>query len=204
MRLMPTSQPRPHRPAADVHRLIGAGVAAARYRLRWPQSTAAAALRRHGLTAWRTSTVGQLEIGLRRPRLDEIVLIAMALNVPVADLIPVTGELIELGDGVMVSDASIRAILCGSFPGTPDATPRAVKESPSDAERYAGRRLKVPPQQIAEAAQLMWGASFETERDSRVSDVEKLEPRSRQARRGLVAREMFKELRAFLDDPGRG
>src|SRR5271157_4450904 len=44
--------------------------------------------RSHGLRAYRTSTVGSLEAGLRRPRLDEALLMARALGVTLDKLIP--------------------------------------------------------------------------------------------------------------------
>jgi hypothetical protein len=45
---------------------------------------------------------------------------------------------------------------------------------------------------------MLWNRAFTEERDARVGDVESLEPRSRQARRGLATRAMLSELRAFL------
>ena len=43
---------------------------------------------------------------------------------------------------------------------------------------------------------------FEQERDRRLGDIDQLPPRSRQARRGLVTREMIAELRAAFEDMG--
>jgi 8-oxo-dGTP pyrophosphatase MutT (NUDIX family)/transcriptional regulator with XRE-family HTH domain len=235
-----------------VHDLIAKGVAEARRRNGWTQERTAAAFRYHGLTAWRTSTVGSLEAGLRRPRLDELLLMARALQVTLDALIPGEGEEVELGNGAVVSARWIREMLAGgfhdkfdeielddmpfeSFPGDEpwaeslsraedehrrlrDLTrpvakwdsqhqdrlrPRdlwALERTPTDAERHAGRRLGVEPTVVKLSARALWGRDFEEERDARVGDTDQLEPRSLQARRGLVTREMLAEMRQMLDE----
>jgi transcriptional regulator with XRE-family HTH domain len=228
-----------------MHDLIAAGVAAARQRKRWTQEEAARWFRYYGLTTWRTSTVGSLESGLRRPRLDEVLLMCAALEISAADLVPDDlDELIELGDGAAMSAPAIRALLSGDwskFPHDPAdfrypggeregaAFERAGAERdrqralikpildwagldpwseqvlrvflpPSDAEAHAARRMKVEPVQVKAASLAKWDQDFESERDSRVGDTDELEPRSRQARRGLVTREMLRDLRVFLNE----
>jgi hypothetical protein len=55
--------------------------------------------------------------------------------------------------------------------------------------------------EVVVSARVLWDhRDFDDERDSRVGDVDELEPRSRQARRGLVTRGMLAELRAFLEE----
>jgi ADP-ribose pyrophosphatase YjhB (NUDIX family)/transcriptional regulator with XRE-family HTH domain len=110
-----------------MHDLIGAGVAAVRQQKRWTQEDAAREFRYHGLSSWRTGTVGQLEAGLRRPRLDEVVLICAALGVALEDLLPDSDEAVELGDGAWMTSAAIRAVLDGSV----DAQPFGVTEEMS-------------------------------------------------------------------------
>jgi 8-oxo-dGTP diphosphatase len=221
-----------------MHDLIGKGVAAARKRRRWTQEDAARAFRYHGLTAWRTSTVGSLEAGMRRPRLDEVVLMCAALGVGLDELLPDSDKLIELGDGARMTSAAVRSVLAGSagedteasFPGAdsvidaiararpesrrveallapitryagwrlPDADLQAAFLTPSDTERHAARRLEVHPAQVKLAARALWRRDFADERDSRVGDAEQIEPRSRQARRGLVTRTMLGELDEYI------
>jgi 8-oxo-dGTP diphosphatase len=221
-----------------MHDLIGKGVAAARKRRRWTQEDAAREFRYHGLTAWRTSTVGSLEAGMRRPRLDEVVLMCAALGVGLDELLPDSDKLIELGDGARMTSAAVRSALAGSadedteasFPGADrviDAIARDRPErrrveallapiaryagwgltnadwetaflTPSDAERHAARRLKVHPAQVKLAARALWRQDFAGERDARVGDPGQIEPRSRQARRGLVTRTMLAELREYI------
>jgi hypothetical protein len=76
----------------------------------------------------------------------------------------------------------------------------AAFRAPSDAERHASRRLGVDPAQIRLGALALWRRDFDQERDDRVGDVDALEPRSRQARRGLVTREMLAEMEQMLKE----
>ncbi len=235
--------------------MIAKGVAEARRRKGWTQEQTANAFRGHGLRAWRTSTVGSLEAGLRKPRLDEVLLMARALGVTVDKLIPGgDDEYVELGEDAEVSPRWIREMLAGDFyrdrgeEEVPhehfpiddamaevlsrskaennrvraDLAPLvqwakqhdvkvmsgdmfAVWERASDAERHAARRLGVEVTRVKLASRIQWEQrSFDEERDRRVGDVDQLEPRSRQARRGLVTREMLAELRAVLAEAYSG
>lgn len=239
-----------------MHELIAKGAAAVRQSRGWTQEQAARAYRYHGLSTWRTSTVGSLEAGLRRPRLDEVLLICAALEVTLAELIRAAdkggGEEVELGDGAVVSTSVILGYLhegfgeigelpvddaraTMQFPGQDKATgeiarTRAERErleallapikawcsghgikiaardylaafgSPSEADRHAARRLGIEPAVVRFAARALWHRGFDEERDARVDGVERLEPRSRQARRGLVTRTLLAELEQFLQD----
>jgi transcriptional regulator with XRE-family HTH domain len=234
-----------------VHDLIARGVAAERHRQGLTQEQVALMFRSHGLRAWRKGTVGQLEAGLRKPRLDEVLLMARALSVTLDKLIPGGDEeRIELGDDAEVSPRWIREMLTGDFyrdrplEDLPyerfpvdelmaDALIRseaekkrvdvlaqpilewarqhdvklaegdwlAVFETASDTERRAARRLGVDIVQVKLSARVLWAhRDFDDERDGRIGDVDELEPRSRQARRGLVTREMLAELRALFEE----
>jgi transcriptional regulator with XRE-family HTH domain len=233
-----------------MHELIAKGVAARRRDLGWTQEQTANTFRAHGLLAWRTSTVGSLEAGLRRPKLDEVLLMARALGVTLDKLIlGGDDERVELGDDAEVSPLWIRGMLSGGFfdqragdvpyerfplhriwaqvsrlareqkereaplmeainewAGRHNVTLMAgdlfaSHERPSDAERYAAQRLGVETSPLKLASRALWDhRNFDEERDRRVGDVDELEPRSRQARRGLVTREMLAELRAFFGE----
>lgn len=241
-----------------VHDLIARGVAAERRRQGLTQEQVALMFRSHGLRAWRKGTVGQLEAGLRKPRLDEVLLMARALSVTLDKLIPGgDDERIELGDDAEVSPRWIREMLTGELHRD---TPRpladmpyaqfpvhkvmaevmhrlgaeenraeallapilkwaeqhnvkltsedweAIFDTPSDTERHAARRLGIEVTQLklsarVLAARVLWGLpEFDDERDRRVGNLGELEPRSRQAHRGLVTRQMLTELWAFLDE----
>jgi transcriptional regulator with XRE-family HTH domain len=230
-----------------MHDLIARGVAAARQEKRWTQEQAAQAFRYHGLTTWRTSAVSQLEAGLRRPRLDEVLIMAAALGVSLEKLIPGDGEPVELGDGTIMTPRAIRALLRSFdefgelplddtyYPGSDKLAElyiRSIAEQErmkpllkpvsewakrngvrlrgsdrnaafgpvADAERHAARRLDVLPAQVKYAARARWGRDFTDERDARVGDVGSLEPRSLQARRGIVTRAMLDELRLVFEE----
>ena len=241
-----------------VHQLIGRGVAEARRRKGLTQEQAARRFQGRGLRTWRKGTVGQLEAGLRRPGLDEVLLMASALEVTVDQLIPgEDDERVELGDGATVSPRWIREMLTGELHRD---TPRpsadmpyaqfpvhkvmaevmhrlgaeenraeallapilksaeqhnvkltsedweAIFDTPSDTERHAARRLGIEVTQLKLSARVLatralWGLpEFDDERDRRVGNLGELEPRSRQAHRGLVTRRMLTELWAFLDE----
>jgi transcriptional regulator with XRE-family HTH domain len=230
--------------------LIAKGVAEARRDNGWTQEQTANVFRSHGLRAWRTSTVGSLEAGLRRPRLDEALLMARALGVTLDKLIPGgDDECVELGDDAVVSPRWIREMLRGEFfrgdrpakdlpyerfplDDTLEEIHRLAREAderahedqildwdtqhddkltaadlmashkrPSDAERHAAHRLGVEPSDVKLVSRALWAhRDFDEERDRRVGNVDKLPPRSRQARRGLVTREMLAELRVVLDE----
>jgi transcriptional regulator with XRE-family HTH domain len=99
-----------------MHELFSKGVAARRQDLGWTQEQTARAFRSHGLHAWRTSTVGSLEAGLRKPRLDEMLLMARALGVTLDKLIPGgDDERVDLGDDGVVSPRWVREMLSGDF-----------------------------------------------------------------------------------------
>lgn len=233
-----------------IHDLIAKGAAEARRKNGWTQEQTANAFRSHGLRAWRTSTVGSLEAGLRRPRLDEALLMARALGVTLDELIPGgDDERVELGDDAEVSPRWIREMLAGDFYECPvekmpyehfpvheimaEVASRAQAEKervgpleaeirewaeqhdvtlmgedlmashkrPSDAERHAAQRLGVEVAHVKLASRALWDhRDFDEERDRRVGNVDELKPRSRQARRGLVTREMLGQLRVLFDE----
>jgi hypothetical protein len=65
----------------------------------------------------------------------------------------------------------------------------AMFETASDTEQHVARRLGVEIAQVKPLPVFWDHRDFDDERDSRVGDVDELEPRSRQARRGLVTRD---------------
>jgi transcriptional regulator with XRE-family HTH domain len=235
-----------------MHDLVAAGIKAARQRKGWTQDDAARMFRMNGLLSWRGGTVGQMEAGLRRPRLDELLLICATLEVSLDELLPGEDEQVELGDAATMTPRAMRALLRdydefnrmsfsdARFPGRSEVERLAARmqtsgmsyerldklvepimqaggrkriamtilaqhlivalDTPADADRHAARQLGLEPVQVRLASLVLWGADFIAERDRRVGDVNELEPRSRQARRGLVAREMLSELKAFFDE----
>jgi hypothetical protein len=77
----------------------------------------------------------------------------------------------------------------------------ASHERPSDSERHAAQRLGVEISPLKLASRTLWDhRNFDAERDRRIGNVDELPPRSRQARRGLVTREMLADLRGLFDE----
>lgn len=238
-----------------MHELIGKGFAEARRGEGLTQEQAARRLQGRGLTAWRKSTVGQLEAGLRRPTIAEMLLLAAALQVTVDTLFPGgDDERVELGDGTTVSPRWIREMLNGEFYRDPhrpiEQVPYArfpvqdimerltdrlqaereywhariapirehaeiddhyvtgvdehrMFDPPTDTERHAAQRLDIDVRILKYTARTLFKhRDFDEERDRRVGNIDELPPRSRQARRGLVTRQMLAELDAFLDKVG--
>jgi transcriptional regulator with XRE-family HTH domain len=241
-----------------MHELIARGAAAVRRRNGWTQEQAARAYREHGLAAWRTSTVGSLESGLRRPRLDEVILMCAALEVTLADLVRAADkdgtERVDLGDRAVLSTHVLLGLISEGLEdvrGLPRGHPLALMRfpvtgtaaaagkpttaeyerltplldpiaawgarhglrmnsaardhalsAPSDAERHAARRLNIEPAQVRLASLALWRRDFDQERDARAGNVAEMEPRSRQARRGLVTREMLAEMEQMLREAG--
>jgi transcriptional regulator with XRE-family HTH domain len=237
----------------QIHDLIARGAADARRRKGWTQEHAARVFRAHGLHSWRRGTVGQLEAGLRKPGLAELLLLARALEVGADQLIPGgDDERVELADDARVSPRWIREMLSGEFFRNLDRPAKempyerlpiddimaeirrlawaqeerdaplveaidewaerhdvelmaadlfAAHERPSGAERHAAQRLGVEITPLKFASRALWDhRNFDEERDRRVGGIDQLEPRSRQARRGLITREMLAELRALFEE----
>lgn len=184
-----------------MHELIAKGAAAVRQRNGWTQEQAARAYSSAGLTSWRTGTVGTFESGGRRPGLEEMVLICAALGVTLADLVRAAGEdgagKVKLAHGVIMSAADVEGCIhrCGGQP-VPVLSRRGMPPGRdfTEAERRASRRLGVTPAEVRETAGALWGRGFDVERDVRAGVDDGTGARTRQARRGLAARDMLTEI----------
>ena len=99
----------------QIHELLGQGIRAARLRKGWRQQDAADNFRLYGLPTWRPVAVGQVETGVRKPSIGELLLACAALEVSLADLVPDTEELVDLGTGATMSAAAVKALLSGDF-----------------------------------------------------------------------------------------
>ena len=107
-----------------IHEAIGAGIRAARLAKGWRQQDASYWFRLYGLPTWTPGAVGQVEAGVRKPSLGELLLAAAALEVAVSELVPDTDEPIDLGTGATMSARAVRALLAGDF--------REFPRSPAD------------------------------------------------------------------------
>src|SRR5205823_6116115 len=88
--LMPAS-------ARPLREVLAAGMKEARHRLGLRQEDAAARVRGYGLSTWIRGTVAQAEVGARRFALEEVLLLSLAYETSLAELIAGDDdELVEL------------------------------------------------------------------------------------------------------------
>jgi len=88
-----------------------------------------------------------------------------------------------------------------------DLFERAEEDAAGEAEQKAGRRLGYNALQVSVAAHMTFKQGFTAERDARVAgriDTRKASPRSIQAARGAVSRQLIEELRPVLDKFPKG
>jgi hypothetical protein len=213
----------------------------ARRQLDLRQEDAAARARSYGLSTWIRGTVAQAEVGARRFGLEEVLLLALAYETGLADLIAGDDdELVELTPQARLSVGALKAVLRGDqaavqglsteavdIPARRGATPTSrsgrfpdvlaeaqrfgigdrsllehALDEVSDAERHAARKLGTTPEQLNMAAMRRWGRTLAEERDHRLNEqVGDISPRSRQALRGHITRDLITELEAEL--PGQ-
>ncbi len=147
----------------EIHELIGAGVRAARERRGWRQEDAAREFRRHGLTTWRRSTVADVEAGRRHPSIGDLVLVATALEVTLADLIPDAAERVEVGTGASVTALYVRILLSGNID--------AVENLPADDwPDIPGDKLDKAMDSLTKAAEQVGRAIETAEQVNRLMD----------------------------------
>jgi len=226
--------------ARPLREVLAVGVKEARQRLGLRQEDAAARARAYGLSTWIRGTVAQAEVGARRFSLEEVLLLAVAYETSLADLIAGDdGELVELTPQASLSVGALRAMLRGDQAAVRDLSTKAVditalrgEQQPSrldrfpdvlaeaerfgigersllepalgevsDAERYAARKLGTTSERLNAAARQRWGRTLAEERDRRLSQkADDTSPRSRQALRGHITRELMAELEEELGE----
>src|SRR5262245_60627450 len=122
------------RPLRDV---LAAGVKEARQRLGLRQEDAAARARSYGLSTWIRGTVAQAEVGARRFALEEVLLLALAYETSLAELIAGDdNDLVELTPDARLSVGALRTLLSGNR--------TAVHELPAEAMDVPARRGTLP------------------------------------------------------------
>lgn len=95
--------------------VLAAGVKDARQRLGLRQEDAAARARAYGLTTWIRGTVAQAEVGARRFAFEEVLLLALAYETSLAELIAGDeNDLVELTPDARLSVGALRILLSGN------------------------------------------------------------------------------------------
>jgi hypothetical protein len=226
--------------ARPLREVLAVGMKEARQRLGLRQEDAAARARSYGLSTWIRGTVAQAEVGARRFGLEEVLLLALAYETSLTDLIAGDDdELVELTSQARLSVGALRAVLRGDQAAMrglsteavdipvrrgvaptsrsgrfPDVLAEAQRfgigdrsmlehalDEVSDTERHAARKLGTTPERLNMAAMRRWGRTLAKERDYRLSEqADDVSPRSRQALRGHITRDLMAELEDELRD----
>jgi len=158
-------------PAAvrPLREMLAAGVKEARQRLDLRQEDAAARARAYGLSTWIRGTVAQAEVGARRFALEEVLLLALAYETSLAELIAGDEhDLVELTPNARLSVGALRALLSGNPPAVDEAmdVPATRDISPRRSDRF--------PDVLAEARRFGIGDRSALERAlDEISDAER-------------------------------
>jgi transcriptional regulator with XRE-family HTH domain len=194
------------------------------------QEEVAERLRSYGLTSWLRGTVAQAEVGARRLVLEEVLLLAVALETTPAELVQGDpSELVELGSDARLSIEAVRQLLSGMVQTMPvtsgvkatgpssevlaearrfglsdlEIIDRAVT-GVTEADRHVARKVGIPAEHVSLAAMSRWGHTLAEERERRLTERsgEGASARQLQALRGHVTRELMTELEPELRDTG--
>ncbi|RPF40739.1 hypothetical protein EDD96_4515 [Streptomyces sp. Ag109_G2-6] len=132
--------------ALPLRDVLAAGLKQVRQQRGLRQEEAAARIRQQGLTSWIRGTVAQAEVGARRFSIEELLLLALALDASPADFITSPDDqLVELAPGAHLTAAALRALLSGDrttlrrlspkTAATPSVEPNLVSELLDEARR---------------------------------------------------------------------
>ncbi len=170
------------------------------------QDDVAERARQQGL-GWTRATVGKIEAGGRELGLAEFLLLPLILSTTIADLVPVA-DYVALSESVAVPAQALLDLLAGKLnihtqvmrpvPHlTVDAQPPPIRhDALREAERKAAKRLGLDPIELSTLAHKRWGMGLTERRDQLLSEQATAgDPRTRQALRGWVTRQLDKELR---------
>jgi transcriptional regulator with XRE-family HTH domain len=170
-------------------------------------------LRSAGLN-WTRSQLAKAERGERGISIEELVILADALGVPVSALVASPGR-VALTPQTSVSGRSLQLMLEGKkvrphdfetplSRGDWSAYERGVPWA--DANARAAQRLGATKQEIHAASVRLWGRVLLDEREARVEELTaglNLDARSLQAARGHTTRTLMQELAEELGRRGR-
>jgi|SRR5579862_8409676 len=172
-------------------------------------------MRAHGFPEWVRATVSALELGRRKLDLEELCGVCLALDVELPQLLnggEEDGTQWVRWGGEVSSWAVLRWLLTGERPSIslpskievrrPTKAAQIVIDARDETLKRVARRLGEDPSRLAETALRLWKASLPRERDRRVAAMIDVgtSPRSRQAIRGHITRELVSELRAAIQE----
>lgn len=178
---------------ASVQRVIAANLRRWRESKGWAQDRMASHIRADTGLAWSRATLAAIETGHRGLSLDEVLLLAHALNVPLATL-AASDEDVEVGPltlsatvyGSLLRGKSIAGRIADqSTTATWRPTPsdrvtvissdelenarRAQEAARGDTERTVARQMGVSPETVGRTAVELWGHGLADERDRQLT-----------------------------------
>jgi hypothetical protein len=195
------------------------------------QDEFAAELRERFGLQWTRATVAAVETGRRQVGLDELPALCGALRRKTVDLFRGEGP-VMLADGVKGQLADVQKLILGDYQDVQLSVPKRkrkahddmqerlivrlavgrvtigeiVKASKGEAEMKAARKLSVDAEVVATAALGLWKRSLTEQRDAIVAETAPADasPRTLQAMRGRVTRELLEELQARIEEADSG
>jgi transcriptional regulator with XRE-family HTH domain len=187
------------------------------------QYTCATLLQAYGL-GWERSQLAKAERGERvHITVEQLVLIAAALNVPLVELVRCEpGERIVLSDETTCDAEFLLPMFEGAIP--PETRSREhidapfgrevvrdfeegkaftiFKPAPNETEEKIALALDVSPELVVNLSPILWNLPVEDERERRLAERlggEEVPTSSLSARRGHITRELTEELRRLLE-----
>ncbi len=206
--------------APTIPALVGRRVRELREETGRSQDQLADAARRAGLD-WTRASVASLETGRRGLSAEEFLLLPLALRFlderdhTLAELLEGAYKIARPTGGTAVT-SFLRSLVNGGDTAAVGAVHRQIAGgvgirasiergvdymAAREAERHIARALKVTPEQVVRASWERWRHGLTEERETRVAKRagENPSPRSLQAIRGHVTRELIDELRTMIE-----
>ena len=176
---------------------VGENLARIRESRRQTQREAAGFLREHDLE-WSAGKIAQIESGRRESiRLDELVLLSNAYEVPLTEWFEGDGS-IYLTDDSRIARTNLRYALAGGEISLMHKGLRQRTYAYTDVDRAAALALNTTQEWIREISEHLYKRSLAEERDARIGDIGDLSARSLQAKRGRVTRVLIEEIAAEM------
>lgn len=193
-----------HMNAENVGAAVGENLKRLRLAARESQAECARRLAENGLD-WKRDQVASLESGRRDSvTVSELLLIAWAYGVPLADLFEGTDD-IQLSPDATATKEAVRAMLNGRTrtPGPVVAVDFSEAQEDYSADDSIATRLGVDLDVVIGAAQDLWGHSATKERDARLSSTPPSDPKALRTLRAGMTKRLLREVREHMEQDER-
>lgn len=192
--------------------LIGGQIRAMRQRVNATQEDVAARANQFGL-GWKRNTVAQLELGLQEPTAGELLLLPLIMSGVLREPVELD-DLLDSGDGqalvTLGGETGVfqKFLVAIARRAASQIDPGQLVWANSglvvldEATEKAARRLGLTSADVHDLALELWRQGLVAERERRLEQRPEwadASPRSRQAMRGQVTRQLLDELRRFAD-----